>query len=242
MSQLNTAGTDKGKKRSEFGSFLLRVVMASSFLMLVLGACCYVYVNGFLGRAGSLPAREIEVVIPPDSPFSAISRDLEKQGVISDARLFSLYAQWKGQAARLRVGRFLVNTGWLPGQVLDHLVNGAPVLEKILIPEGLTWWQTGRRLEQAGLVNFDDFSLVVHDPEFLRHWGIPFDTAEGYLFPDTYFIMRPLTLDGKSAAGVAGRLLDNFWRRIAMLYEGGAKLDQTDRRHLGQRIPLASMV
>jgi hypothetical protein len=39
MSQLNTAGTGKRKKRSEFGSYLIRVGVVLSFLVLILGAC-----------------------------------------------------------------------------------------------------------------------------------------------------------------------------------------------------------
>jgi UPF0755 protein len=26
-----------------------------------------------------------------------------------------------------------------------------------------------------------DFTSVIHDPKFLQHWSIPFDSAEGFL-------------------------------------------------------------
>ena len=38
-------------------------------------------------------------------------------------------------------------------------------------------------------------------------WGIPFDSAEGFLFPDTYLIMRPLELNEATAKSVVGRAL-----------------------------------
>ena len=50
--------------------------------------------------------------------------------------------------------------------------------------------QTGRLLEEVGLVRFADFRDVVTDPDFLRHYGIPFATAEGFLMPDTYLLKK----------------------------------------------------
>ena len=54
-----------------------------------------------------------------------------------------------------------------------------------------------------------------------RHYGIPFDTAEGFLMPDTYLIKTPLegeTLGKKQAWSAAGRIVDNFWRRTGPLW------------------------
>lgn len=31
---------------------------------------------------------------------------------------------------------------------------------------------------------------MVTDPDFLRHYGIPFATAEGFLMPDTYLLKK----------------------------------------------------
>ena len=103
----------------------------------------------------------------------------------------------------LKPGRFRINTGWTPRQVIDQLVNGSPLLDRVTIPEGLTWWEVGKRLEEAQRVRFEDFDKLVHDPAFLRHWGIPFDSAEGFLFPDTYLIMRPLELNEATAKSVS---------------------------------------
>ena len=216
------------------GFFLLAVTVTA----IVLGT----YVKGFLDQPGSLPPREVEVVVPPNAFFSEMSLKLEEQGVIIDARRFTLLAEWKGVTGKLRSGRYIVNTGWQPAQVLEQLINGQPVLERVTIPEGLTWWQTGRLLERAGMVRFEDFESVVHDPDFLRHHGIPRKSAEGYLFPDTYFIMRPLTLDRDSAKSVVSRLIDNFWRKAAVLFPAGHKFTTDDRNRLAALVTLASIV
>ena len=221
------------------------MIIALSFFVLVtavVGMVLLTYVQGFLSQPGSLPARELEILVPPNVSFAEMSRQLESERVITDARRFTMLAEWRKVTGKLRSGRYLVNTGWTPGQVLDQLINGQPILDRVTLPEGLTWWQVGRRLDEARMVRFEDFEKVVHDPDFLRHHGIPRDSAEGYLFPDTYFIMRPLVLNEESARSVAGRLIDNFWRKAAILYPAGVKLTWDDRRHLASIVTLASIV
>ena len=100
----------------------------------------------------------------------------------------------------------------------------------------------GKRLEVGGFVRFDDFAKVIHDPAFLRHWGIHGKNAEGFLFPDTYLLMRPLELNEESAAKIAGRLVDNFWRRTASLWPGGVRPSLKDAPFVASTINLASIV
>ena len=136
-----------------------------------------------------------------------------------------------------------LNSGWTPEQVLDALVNGKPVLFRITVPEGLTWWQTGRLLEEVGLVRFADFRDVVTDPDFLRHYGIPFATAEGFLMPDTYLLKKTDEPDDAQfkaqARAVAGRMVDNFWRKTAAVWPGKARPKPDD---LKKWVILASVV
>ncbi len=230
------------RKPMTFKRFLLLALGSFLFLVLLFAMVLGTYVKGFLDMPGSLPAREVEIVVPPNISFGEMSRKLEAEGVVTDARRFTMLAEWEGATGKLHSGRYLVNTGWQPAQVLDQLINGQPVLERVTIPEGLTWWQTGRLLEKAGMLRFEDFESLVHEPEFLRHHGIPRSSAEGYLFPDTYFIMKPLTLDRASARSVISRLIDNFWRKVAVLYPAGKKLEADDRRYMANLLTLASIV
>lgn len=244
MNQLGDRGSSPqpAKTPGSIRAFALKAFAFLLFVMLVVGGVSFTYINSFLSNPGSATARDVEVVIQPDTSFSAVSVVLKELGAISDVRRFILLAEWRKQTGKLRSGRYLINTGWMPGRVLEHLVSGNPVLDRITLPEGLTWWETGRRLEAAGLVRFEDFEKLVHDEAMLRHWGIPLKTAEGYLFPDTYFIMRPLELDEASAKNVIGRLIDNFWRKVGVLYDSGKKFTLNERRQLASVIILASIV
>ncbi|MDR3358023.1 MAG: endolytic transglycosylase MltG [Desulfovibrio sp.] len=177
----------------------------------------------FLRTAPEQAGREVFFDVAPGARFAAVCGQLREKNLITDAWKFRLLARWKKLDGRLQAGRFAMNTGWLPERTLNELVNGRPLLFRITIPEGLTWRQTGQALEKAGFVVFEDFRNVIADPDFLRHYGIPFDTAEGFLMPDTYLLKKPDLPDTARARAVAGRMVDNFWRKAAEVWPDGAK-------------------
>ncbi len=168
-----------------------------------------------------------------------VAAALQQKGLITDARKFSWLARWKKLDSRLQAGRFALNTGWLPEKILDQLVNGQPLLYRITIREGLTWWEVAHLLEDAGFVRFDDFKSVIFDPDFLRHHGIPFKNAEGFLMPNTYLLKKADAPDQAAARVVANRLVDTFRQKTAPLWPGGSVPKAEDLRRL---IILASIV
>jgi len=193
----------------------------------------------FLKTPPATPGQEAFLDVEPGASVRRVADKLEERGLITDARKFLLLARYKKWDSRLQAGRFALNTGWLPEQVLDTLVNGQPVLFRVTVPEGLTWWQTAKVLEDAGLVRFEDFRAVITDPAFLRHYGIPFDSAEGFLMPDTYLLKKADVPDKAQARSVAGRMVDNFWRKGDALWPAGKRPSRDELRRL---VILASVV
>ena len=222
---------------------MLRIV--GLLFVLALAACGWLWyeAQAFLNSAPETPGREIFFDVTPGARLGQVSAALAEKGLGTDARKFSLLARYKQWENRLQAGRFALNSGWTPERVLDALVNGKPVLFRITVPEGLTWWQTGRLLEEAGLVRFADFRDVVTDPDFLRHYGIPFATAEGFLMPDTYLLKKADEPDDAQfkaqARAVAGRMVDNFWRKTAAVWPGKVRPKPDD---LKTWVILASVV
>lgn len=217
---------------------LLRVLAA--LVLLVLLACGYAGYDAwrFLHTPPASPGADVYVDVEPGATFDKVTRQLVDKGAVASDWRFKLLAHYHGWETSLKAGRFLVHSNWAPFRVLDQLVNGQPVLSRITLREGLTWWETARLLEVEGFVTVEDFRAVITDPAFLRHWGIPFDTAEGFLFPDTYLIKKPTTPDRESARAVAGRMVDTFWRRAAQVWPDG----RPARDELRRLIILASIV
>ena len=158
------------------------------FMLLVLLACggagwlAYDFLNSPGTDPAVAPAQDVEVTVNPGTTFRTLTPELVRLGAVRNADKFILLLRWMNYRDiphALKPGRFRINTGWTPQQVIDQLVNGSPLLDRVTIPEGLAWWEVGKRLEEAQMVRFEDFDKLVHDPAFLRHWGIPFDSAEG---------------------------------------------------------------
>ena len=198
--------------------------------------------NQFMNTPPETPGQDVLIDIQPGASLGKIAELLEEKKVITSSFKFRLLARYKKVSTDLQAGRFRFNTGWLPQKVLDTLVSGQPVLSRITIPEGLTWWQTARLLADAGFASYEELAQVVQDKQFLLHYGIPFDTAEGFLMPDTYLLKTPdaeKPKDPRQAWKGAGRLVDNFWQKAAAVWPEGKKPSKEELRKF---VTLASIV
>lgn len=193
---------------------ILKYVFISLALLLALGLAAggYVAKKAFewVATPAETPGREVVFEIEPGQSFEAVVRGLAAQGVIADADYFIFYAKYRRFGAKMQTGEFRFNTGWAPDRVLEELERGKPILYKLTIREGLPWWETARIVEAAGYADFDDFAKAIRDPELLAKHRIPFDTAEGFLFPETYMLQRPKRRDGKVMVDL---LCKSFWDR-----------------------------
>ena len=129
----------------------------------------------------------------------------------------------------------MLHTGWLPEKVLETLVLGKPILYRLSLREGLTWWETARIVEEAGYATFEDFALTIQDKELLARYHVPFDSAEGFLFPETYLLQRPKE---KNARPIVEMLLKTFWDRATRVWPEG----RPEPEVLKHAVILASMV
>ncbi len=192
------------------------------------------------------PAREfdfektVEVEILRGDTFGKVAARLEKAGIITNALYFRLYAMWEGRTGSIQAGVFEFSTVWDPREVLHHLVFGHPVLYRLTIREGLPWWEVAKIVEENGFATAEDFKEVIHDPEFLAKHNIPFASAEGFLFPDTYFLRKPKEMNKDAALALADRLVGTFAKKTKDLFaEAGVDKDEAKLKEV---IILASMV
>lgn len=194
-------------------------------LLVCVAAGLYVWheARSFLDTPPEIPGKSLIVDIEPGMTLAQVAATLEKKGVVTDALRFQLLTRYMKKSRNLQAGRFLVSTGWLPEKVLDMLVSGKAMLYRLTIREGLTWWEVAKIVEEGGFCRAVDFTSVIHDPAFLRHWGIPFDSAEGFLFPETYLLPRPRELNKDAARSVANRLVGMFWQRADKLWPNGKR-------------------
>ncbi|MFO7838601.1 MAG: endolytic transglycosylase MltG [Desulfosalsimonadaceae bacterium] len=122
--------------------------------------------------------------------FQAVLSRLEAAGLVRHPLRLKIIARWKKMARNIQAGEYRISGQMTPLALLKTLNSGKVVLHKVTIPEGYTIEQIAAILEEKGLTGKEAFLDAASDPEFTEKLGIPADTAEGYLFPDTYRFAR----------------------------------------------------
>ena len=180
------------------------------FCLLTAAVFAGLWVNQHLTAPLESPGESRIVTIPQGRSFASVAQDLEDEGIIDNALLFRLLGRITQSAHSVQAGEFHVHTGWNRLKLLATLVHGQEVLYTVRIPEGSTWWETARIVDQSGLTTFEAFAAAAHNASLLAEYDIPAQNAEGYLFPETYALPRP---QSGSARPVIKAMLDEFKRR-----------------------------
>ena len=115
-------------------------------------------------------ATDTIVVLQRGMGLSAIAASLEREGVIRNAPLFSLWLRFSGQSDALRAGEYRFPPGASGAEVADILLKGLTYKRRLTIPEGVS---TERAL-----------ALVADAPAL--QGAVPSGIGEGALLPETY--------------------------------------------------------
>ena len=173
--------------------------------------------------------RVVELALPPGTRVAEVASQLSAAGALRDARTFSWYAQVLGADARMRQGTVLAYDSMSPRELLQRVARGYGSVElRIVIPEGFSRFDIARRLARWGVCEEQAFLRAVQDPALLSELGIEGDSAEGYLFADTYRL-----LDELPPAAVVKRLVANARRRTTPLFEEHAAALATLQAEVG---------
>ena len=162
-------------------------------------------------RPASPEGNLVMVQIEPGSSFKHVADMLEKRGFIASRDGFYLLAWYKNMLDKVKAGAYYISPAMPPERILDIIVSGRPIEYQVTIPEGYNIFQIASILKHSKLIRQkDEFLNAVRDREFLENASIPAESAEGYLFPDSYLIPR-----GYKAREIAMLMIDRFnqiWR------------------------------
>jgi UPF0755 protein len=150
--------------------------------------------------------------VPRGALLGPVARDLERAGVIKNARAFELFARVTRRGNSLRAGEYALSPSLPADAVLERLASGAVRTHRVVLPEGLTMHEVAERLAAAGLVAATDFLAVTNDPTVAVVLGVDGTTLEGYLFPETYELSK-----GLAPREIVRLMVEQFlriWRRI----------------------------
>ena len=120
----------------------------------------------------------------PGTGLKTISRSLAAQGLVVAPWTFSLVARFRGQGEKLQAGVYEIRPGTTPVALLDRMVRGDSLQDRITFIEGWTFRQVRAILDRTETLRHDTIGL--QEQEILERLGAIERRAEGLFFPDTY--------------------------------------------------------
>jgi UPF0755 protein len=134
--------------------------------------------------------QSVQYYVEKQSSFTKISNDLHERHVISDEKLFILYAKILNQAKNIKYGTYAFTDKDTPKSILNKMVIGDTVQMKVTIPEGLNIYQIAEKLEQYyNYEKKEEWLKLFQSKDIILklHLNEKINSLEGFLFPSTYF-------------------------------------------------------
>ncbi len=172
-------------------------------LCLLVGGGVLWYVLG--GPVPSTNEATRAVVIRPQTGAFDIARTLKEARVIRSRVAFLAVAVARGTQQRLLAGEYEFAPGLNLLEVVRRLEQGKGLVHPLTIPEGFAARQIAELLQEKGLVDQDRFMGLLQDRQLLAQYGVDGESLEGYLFPDTYRLVK-----GLSEEAIIGRMVQRF--------------------------------
>ena len=145
------------------------------------------------------PSRERvwkEIQVTPGMSFKAISATLERDGIIRSRRYFEVLGRVQGVTRKVRTGYYGLSADMSMWKVLEILRSGRIIEYQVVVPEGYNLYQIGYALAGTPLISDpQQFISLATNKEFTHSLGIDADRLEGYLFPDTYYLPKGITIE-----------------------------------------------
>ncbi len=170
----------------------------SKFFLLSLGILLLISISilsWFLFVPFSKTASTKVIFIKKGTPLRKVSEVLEQEGVIKNRHFFVFLTTILGKKAKIKAGEYEFRTPMPLLDVLSALGKGQVKRHLVTIPEGFTVAQIAQLLENLNLVEKKGFLQKTSSPAFINGLGLSQlagSTLEGYLFPDTYHLLREM--------------------------------------------------
>ena len=153
-------------------ALLLSTVFFFAFAGLI-GSGGYFWIKHAYYATGPLTEHRV-VLVERGTSVMSIATDLEDAGLVDDALIFQYGTRYFGSGKPLRAGEFEIPAEASAAEVGRILQEGAPVVHKITLPEGLT------SAEIIAVLNQD--TVLQGEANVIP--------AEGALLPETYHFER----------------------------------------------------
>jgi UPF0755 protein len=172
------------RKPRRIGLTLFLLVLLAA---LVVGGVFFWRVNSYPDRKKEGAGNDVVFVLTPGKGPKELAAQLQTASVIDDPDGFAYYLRFSGRLKDLKAGEHVLRDDLTPREVVDRLVKPPQAIQvSVTIPEGKNLREMAPLLETAGVCSAEAFLKISKSKEIAQKYGVPGDSFEGYVFPDTY--------------------------------------------------------
>jgi UPF0755 protein len=133
------------------------------------------------------------VLVPKGSPLPEVVEILREGGILPHPLAFRALVLLTFSGRRLHYGEYAFPTPPSAFEAWRRLVRGDVIKYEVTVPPGANLYDVAELLEKKKLAKAEAFLVTAASPAVLRQLEIPGESAEGYLFPDSYIFVKPVT-------------------------------------------------
>lgn len=183
-------------------------------LIIVLIAIVFINNNNFKYKEGTF-------VINEGQTLKIISQNLKNEGFIRNSHLFYFILYFEKNPKDIKAGTYKLNSTMSYSEIIEQIINGNTLNEKITVLEGWTIDDIANYLEEKNLFKKEDFLKITGKPglnypclDFSNEFSFLKEkpknmSLEGFLFPDTYYISKDDTPET-----IVRKMLSNFEQKV----------------------------
>ena len=173
--------------------------------------------DGLLTRPLDAGGPELPFTIAPGESVNSIANNLEGMGFIRNADAFRTYLIYAGLDTSIQAGEYQLSTAMSAIDVAHKLQDATPQEVKFVVLPGWRMEEIAASLSTSGLpITPDAFFSAVNNPPSGYGFLTSANSAEGFLFPDSYIFSRQLTSDE-----LVDELVRHFALRLSREMEAG---------------------
>ena len=133
------------------------------------------------------------VLVPKGSPAREVVRILREDRILRHPLAFHALVLVTFSGRRLHYGEYAFPTPPSAFDAWRRLVRGDVIKYEVTVHPGANLYEVAELLEEKNLVTAETFLAMAASPAVLRRLEIPGESAEGYLFPESYIFVKPVT-------------------------------------------------
>lgn len=207
---------------------IAKIIVVIILIFILFLACLALFLDSPMElRRTALP---VKFKVERGASVRNIVRNLKEHNLIRSENFAYIYLRLRN--INIKSGTYNLKPSLPTSSILRNLTLGKQELTRITVPEGFTLKKTAKLFEEAGFGMAERFEELANDKEFLNSLGIDAESAEGFLFPDTYLLGG-----GESEEKIIKMMSENFFLKAAEINNF-----PSDFKKIYDKVVLASII